>query len=112
MISRADGALVSTALVAAAIGAAVAGRLLHGGDLGRILMAFGVVDAIVSVGGSLRLWSAERSIPRPDAALVAEGEVGNEFSSMRSGEQRRVSARRSTWRRSIAVQQRPDERTH
>jgi hypothetical protein len=71
MTSRAHGALESTGLIAAAIGAAICGLLIETGDLGRTITGIGVVGAIVLVASSLRLRLTERSLHVGDPALVA-----------------------------------------
>lgn len=71
MTSRAYGALDSTTLVAAAIGAALAGRLIDDGDLAQILVALGVGGSIVLMLGSLQLWATGRSIRSADPTLVS-----------------------------------------
>ncbi len=71
MTSRAFGARDSIALIAAAIGAAIAGRLVDDGDLTSTLVMLGVLGALVLVGGSLLLRATERSLRSADPALVA-----------------------------------------
>ncbi len=71
MTSRVYGALDSTTMIAAAVGAAVTGQLIDTSDLTGVLLAVGVAGAIVLVGGALRLRSTERSLPRTDPELVS-----------------------------------------
>lgn len=71
MTSRAYGALDSTAMIAASIGALVAGRLIDERDLTWVATTLGVVGAITLIGGSLRLRATERSLRPPDTALVS-----------------------------------------
>jgi len=71
MTSRVYGALDSTSMIAAAIGAATVGALIDGGGTTETTVAVGVVGASVLLGGSVRLRSTERSLPSADPALVA-----------------------------------------
>lgn len=71
MTSRVYGALDSTTMIAAAIGAAITGRLIDGANLTAVLTALGVGGAIVLVGGAIRLRSTERSMRPTDPELVA-----------------------------------------
>jgi MFS family permease len=71
MTSRAYGALDSTTLITAAVGAAIAGQLIADGDLTDALAVFGLGGAIVLMGGGWRLRSTERSLRPTDNRLVA-----------------------------------------
>ena len=69
--SRAVGALTSTSLIAAALGGALAGRLLDGGDLGPPVTAFGIAGAVLLIAGALWLRTTERSLHAGDPVMVA-----------------------------------------
>ncbi len=71
MTSRAYGALDSTTLIAAAVGAAIAGRFIADGGLTSVLPVLSVAGAIVLIGGALRLRATERSLQPTDARLVS-----------------------------------------
>lgn len=71
MTSRAYGALDSTTMIAAAVGAAIAARLIANGDLTTVLLALGLGGAIVLVGGAARLRSTEHSMSQTDPELVS-----------------------------------------
>lgn len=70
MTSRVFGVLDSTAMIAAAVGAVVAGRLIDSGGLDATLLGLGTGGAIVLLGASLRLGAVERSLPAPDSHLT------------------------------------------
>ena len=71
MTSRAYGALDSTTLIAAALGAAITGRLIAAGDLTQVLVGLGAGGAIVLMAGAWKLRSTERSLRPTDPQLVA-----------------------------------------
>jgi MFS family permease len=71
MTSRAYGALDSTTLIAASVGAAIAGHFIVDGGLTSVLIVLSVGGAIVLIGGSLRLRATERSLQPTDARLVS-----------------------------------------
>jgi MFS family permease len=71
MTSRAYGALNSTVLIAAAVGAWLAGQVLDTGDLANAISMIGLVGLVLLVVGSLGLGRTERSIPSADSSLVA-----------------------------------------
>lgn len=68
--SRAYGVLDSTSMIAAAIGAAGAGRLIDDGAFDATVLAVGVGGAVVLLLASLRLGRVERSLPTADAAFI------------------------------------------
>lgn len=68
--SRVYGVLDSTSMIAAAIGAAGAGRLIDAGAFDATVLAIGVGGAVVLLLASLRLGRVERSLPTPDATLI------------------------------------------
>ncbi|HUS43222.1 MAG TPA: cyclic nucleotide-binding domain-containing protein [Ilumatobacteraceae bacterium] len=71
MTSRAYGALESTAMIAASIGAVVTGGLLDGRDPTWVAVVLGLVGAVVLIGGSLRLRNTERSVRSADPTIVS-----------------------------------------
>jgi MFS family permease len=71
LTSRAFGALTSTSLIAAAVGAALAGRLLDTGDLGPAIAVLGLSGSVVLLGGSVWLRRTERSLHTGDPETVA-----------------------------------------
>jgi hypothetical protein len=71
MTSRAYGSLDSTTLLAAAVGAAIAGRLIDHGDLHEVLVGLGAGGAVVLMAGAMTLRSTERSLQPTDPLLVA-----------------------------------------
>lgn len=71
MTSRAYGALDSTAMIAASIGAVVAGRLIEDHGLTSVVVTLGIAGAIALVGGSIQLRTTERSLTSTDPAVVS-----------------------------------------
>ena len=71
MTSRAYGALDSTAMIAASIGAVIAGRLIDDHDLTWVVVTLGITGAIALVGGSIQLRATERSLTSTDPAVVS-----------------------------------------
>ncbi len=71
MTSRVYGVLDSTAMVAAALGAAVAGRLIDSGDLDTTVLVLGLGGATVLVGAALRLRPIEQGLQTADPETIA-----------------------------------------
>ena len=71
MTSRAFGALDSTVMIAASVGAVVAGRLLDERDLTAVVVALALIGAAGLLVGSLRLRAIEGSLRAGDPALVS-----------------------------------------